>query len=133
MNETMIIDLIQKEFDHKRPLFRFSTFRFDQLSGPAYQAACLPGVYVLFNEDLGCCMRTGISKSNAPIRAMRHIRDNTTSKDGRLSWRRDYDGHPSNRLLIINMIDDCGEWYLSALEGFLETTLAPTLQPKRRA
>ena len=86
-----------------------------------------PGVYVFWNEAYGV-IKVGKSQSNAKLRALQHIRDNTRNDHVEMSSLKN-DSKTHLILFNITILQDI-HWILS-LEYFMEKNLYPIIPSDR--
>lgn len=109
--------------------FESSVFSLNNLSSGAFERTKRPGVYVFFSQQHGC-IKVGRHLQNASKRALEHLTDNTTSKDGSLQMK-NLSGNEDIKLLIFNVEDKRDLHWVVALEFFLEARLDPQIPSGR--
>ena len=128
-DKSTILKLVANEFAVKAKHFAVREFAMNELHGVEFDKTKDAGVYVFWHQKHGF-VKVGKSQSNASKRAMEHIRDNTTTKDGAVQMR-DLKGDAGCKLIILNIDEHTNMHWLLALENFLERELKPCIRSVR--
>ena len=124
-----VIKIFSDEFGALAHKFRVEPFQIIEAREATYEPGA--GVYIFIKDEE--VIKVGRSLDNPRKRALEHIRDNSTSKDGSIQMKT-FEGDHGVELLLITLLDSEKDLHWTcALEVFLERTLKPKIGVDRIA